>query len=129
MSLTGGPGGAAPGVNDMYIYIPPIAGTYGPSQELYFSQPVRNIVFPNGLAGSNAGCRVAPTANVQVTLNKNGVSIGTVNIAAGATTATFTFTSTVTFNGLTDTFSITAPAMVDHTFAGFWIDILASRNN
>jgi hypothetical protein len=128
--LAGGPNqGAAPGVNDMYIYIPPIAGTYGPAQELYFSQPVRNVIFPSGMTSSNSGCRVAPTGNIVVSLNKNGIQFGTVNIAAGATTATFTVSSSVMFNGLTDTFSITAPVTVDKTFAGFWLDIYATRNN
>jgi len=114
--------------NDMYIYIPPIAGIYGTGQELYYAKPVRPFTLPVGLAGSNAGCRVAPTNSVQVTLYKNGSSIGTINIAPGATTATFTFTSAVPFNGSTDTFSIGAPATVDQSFAGFWADFLATRS-
>lgn len=114
--------------NDFYIYTPPIAGNYAASQELYFSQPPRGFTLPSGLTGSNAGCRVAPTSAVQVTLLKNGSSIGTINIASGATTATFTFTSAVTINGSTDTFSMTAPATQDRTFAGFWCDLLATRS-
>ena len=114
--------------NDVYIYIPPIAGSYAPSQELYFGQPVRPITFPAGLTGTNAGCRLAPLANVQVTIQKNGASVGTINIAAASTTATFTFTSAVSFNGSTDTLTIVAPTSQDRQFAGFWVDFLVSRS-
>lgn len=131
MSLSGdsSTGGAAPGVNDMYIYTPVIAGTYSSSQELYYSQPVRNLTLPANLTNSNGGCRIAPTSSVQVSLKKNGVQFATVNIAGGATTATVTMASSVSFSGTGDTFSITAPAVVDATFAGFWLDIYASRAN
>jgi hypothetical protein len=114
--------------SDFYIYIPPIAGTYGSSQEIYYSKPPRTITFPVGLAGSTGGCRVAPTSNVSVGLFKNGSSIGSVNIAAAATTATYTFTSAITFAGVTDSFSISAPVTADPTFAGFWLDIFATRS-
>ena len=120
--------GTATGANDFYISIPARAGLYPASDELYYSKPVRKITFPVGLVGTNSGCRIAPTAAVQVTLLKNGVSIGTVNIAGGATTATITFTSAVTFDPtIPDSFSVTAPVTTDITFAGFWLDILATR--
>lgn len=114
-------------VNDMYIYIPPVAGTYGTSQELYFSEPVRSITFPLNLSGTHAGCRNAPTGNIQVTIQKNGSSIGTINIASGATTATYTFSSAVTFNGSTDTFTLIAPGTPDRTLAGFWVNFYVGR--
>jgi Putative phage tail protein len=129
VSLDGTNGPAAPGVNDMYIYIPTTAGTYGPSQELFFSTPVRNITLPVALAGTHAGCRGAPTGSVTVSMLKNGVSFGTINIAAGATTATYTMTAAVSFNGTTDTFSLSAPASPDATFSGFWVNFYASRSN
>ena len=122
-------GGAGGGINDMYIYIPPVSGLYGANQELYFAIPVRNITIAANLFGSNAGCRVAPTSNVTVQLLQNGSSIGSVNFAAGSTTATFTFTNAITWNGFSDTFQILAPSTVDKTFAGFWFDIMASRAN
>lgn len=121
--------GAGGGVNDMYIYTPPIAGLYGANQEIFYAKPVRAITLPLGLVGSHAGCRVAPTANVHVTLKKNGVSIGTVDILAGSLVATFTFAAGVAFNGTTDDFTVIAPSSTDSTFAGFWCDFYASRSN
>jgi hypothetical protein len=119
---------------DMYIYIPTVAGIYAANQELFYSQPVRTITLPIGLTNTNAGCRVAPTGNVVVTLEKNGSSIGTINFTAASTTPTFTFTSAVTFTPGTsppidggDSFSIIAPSSSDATFAGFWADFYASR--
>jgi hypothetical protein len=121
--------GAGGGIADIYLYIPPVAGTYGPSQELYYTQPVRNIVFPQFLVGCAAGCRVAPTANCAVELLQDGVSIGTVNFTAGLTTTTFTFANAISFNGFSDTFQVLAPATVDATFAGFWMALQIARLN
>jgi hypothetical protein len=114
-------------VNDLYIYIPPTAGVYVAAQELFYSIPVHAFTLAISLAGSHAGCRTAPTGSIAVTINKNGVSIGTVNIAGGATTATFTFASAVAFNGLTDILQLVAPGSPDATFAGFWVDFQALR--
>ena len=125
----GGGSGGGPGPNDFYIYIPPVAGTYAGSQELYFSQPVRNITLPQSLSNSAAGCRTAPTGSITVTLKKNGSSIGTVNIAAGQTTATFTFSAAVSFNGVSDTLQVVAPSSPDTTFTGFWLNLYATRSN
>lgn len=117
------------GVEDIWVYIPTVAGTYIANQELFYSQPPRSITLPVGLSGTLGGCRVAPTGNVQVVLLKNGSSIGTVNIAASATTATYTFSSSITFNGTSDSYSIQAPNSPDATFAGFYLDMRAIRNN
>jgi hypothetical protein len=116
-------------VEDIWVYVPTIAGTYISNQEFFYSKPPRSITLPSGLTGTLGGCRVAPTGNVQVVLLKNGSSIGTVNIAASATTATYTFTSSVTFNGTSDSFSIQAPSSPDGTFAGFYLDMRAIRNS
>ena len=119
-------------MNDYHIYIPPVAGTYGTSQELYYEEVVRIVTMPVGLAGSQAGCRVAPTANLQVQLLHNGTVVGTVNFTAGSTVPTITFTNAITFYtsetiGGADSFQVLAPATVDKSFAGFWMVILASR--
>lgn len=124
--------GAGGGVNDYHIYIPPVAGTYGTAQELFYEEVVRVVVMPSGLGGSQAGCRIAPTANLQVGLYQNGVLIGTVNFTAGNPVPTFTFTNSITFFSSTtvggaDSFSVVAPTVVDHSFAGFWMVILAAR--
>jgi len=119
-------GGYTGAPNDMYIYIPPAAGTYSASQELYYSQPVRNITLPQNLTGSNTGCRSNPTSTAVVTLNKNGASIGTISFNTLGV-PTITFSSAVTFNGTSDTFSITAPSSPDATFKGFWVNLLVGR--
>src|SRR5579859_1229639 len=125
-------GGGGPSANDFYIYIPPAAGIYTNGQQLYYSQPTRTITMPSGLVGTNAGAITAPTGDIQVTLKKNGSPIGTINFAAGQIVPTITFSGDVTFTpgGLIDTgdtFEIDAPATADATFAGFWIDIFATR--
>jgi len=119
-------GGYTGAPNDMYIYIPPAAGTYSANQELYYSQPVRNITLPQNLTGSNTGCRSNPTSTAVITLNKNGASIGTISFNTSGV-PTITFSSAVTFNGTSDTFSITAPSSPDLTFKGFWVNILVGR--
>lgn len=124
----GGSGGGTAGANDMIIYIPPAAGTYTANQELYFSTPVRNVTLPAALAGSNIGCRQNPTSTATVTLKKNGSSIGTVSISTSGV-PTVTFTTAVTFNGTSDTFSMTAQASPDPTFAGLWTDLYCTRSN
>lgn len=115
--------------NDMYINVPTAAGIYTANQELFYSEPTRNVTIPSGLSGTNAWCRNVPTGSVSVALKKNGSSIGTINFAASSTTPTFTFTGSVSFNGTGDSFSITAPSTQDATFAGFGCDIWATRSN
>ena len=58
---------------------------------------VRAYRLPTSLVGSQLKCDVAPTATLTLSLYKNAVSIGTMSIAAGATTGTFNFTAAVTF--------------------------------
>lgn len=127
-----GTSGAGGGISDYHIYIPPVAGAYGTGQELYYEEVVRIVVMPVGLVGSQAGCRVAPAANLQVVMNKNGSPIGTINFTAGSLVPTITFANSVTFLtsstiGLADSFSIDAPTTVDHSFAGFWCVLFAGR--
>jgi hypothetical protein len=121
--------GAGGGINDVYIYLPPVAGTYGTLQELYYTVFVRQVTLPAGLVGSVGGCRVAPAANVQVSIYQNGVLIGTINIAASSLVATFTFTNAITWDGATDSFQLVAPTVVDQDFAGFWVAFEGSRAN
>lgn len=126
---SGGGGGSNPGgVDDSIIYVPIAAGTYTAGQELFFTVYPRNVTFPVNLTGTNTGSRVNPTGTVVLTLKKNGVSIGTISITSGGV-ATISFAAAVSFNGTTDSFSITAPSPADSTFAGFYIAIYASRSN
>lgn len=78
----------------------------------------------SGLPGSLISCEIAPTANWTMTLKKNGTSIGSGTVLAGATTGTWTFSSTVTFaDG--DVLTLTAPAS-DSTMSGISYTIIAS---
>jgi hypothetical protein len=49
--------------------------------------------FVAGLPSNRGKCNVAPTGSVTLPIKNNGVSIGSMNIAAGATTATWTMAS------------------------------------
>ena len=91
--------------------------TYGNGQVILRHAPVLPFVLKAGLSGARAGCVVAPTGSIAVAIKKNGSSVGTINIAAGATTATFTFAGDVSFT-TSDTLTVTAPASADVTLAG-----------
>ena len=82
------------------------------------------MTLPASLTGSVAKARVAPTGSYAITIQKNGSSIGTINFAAGSTTATFTFSSTQTFSP-GDVISFLSPATPDGsgyfwTLSGSW---------
>jgi len=125
---TGGTNPSSPPnlANDMYMYR---AGTYSNSQELTRITPSRNVTLPVNLTASVATCDVAPAVNVTVTINKNGASVGTVNFAAGSTTGTFTFASSVSLNGTGDVITLVAPSTADVNFAGASITLWATRSN
>jgi hypothetical protein len=86
----------------------------------------RAVTLPISLTGSKAGCGSASTGAKAFTLNKNGSSIGTVNIAGSATTATFTFSAGVSF-AAGDILSIVAPTPQDATLADFFVTLLGTR--
>jgi hypothetical protein len=95
-------------------------------EELFNATMKTGDSLPAGLTGSLLRCEVAPTVNWTVTLYRNGVSIGTGTINAGATTGTWTFASTVTFaDG--DAWTANAPATQDATCSGVSYTILGTR--
>jgi len=75
----------------------------------------RAIGFPANFSSSYAKCVTAATAATTMTVLKNGISVGSVTFAAGATTGTFS-TPALTFSAA-DVMIITANATVDATFA------------
>jgi hypothetical protein len=95
------------------------AGKYGAGQVIVRHAPVRQFVLKASLTGSRAGCVVAPTSSATIKIKKNGSDVGSINIAGAATTATFTFSSDVTFT-TSDTLTIVAPASADATLAGIF---------
>jgi hypothetical protein len=92
------------------------AGSPGISQviERYiFATPV---TFPAGLAGSYGTAGTAATALATFAIQKNGSTVGTMALAAGATSASFTMTSATSVAG-GDVLTIIAPASPDATLA------------
>lgn len=87
--------------------------------QLLGSTFVTSVTLPVGLVGSTGGCKVAPTGNVTITINQNGSSIGTINIASGSTAATFTFANQVVLNP-SDVVSFVFQGTTDATVAGIW---------
>lgn len=75
----------------------------------------RAITFPINLTGSVAVCVTAPSTDVSMPILQNGVQIGSIDWATGTTSATFTFSSAVTFAS-GDFLDIIAPSPLDATF-------------
>lgn len=70
---------------------------------------------------------VAPTANTDFTIKKNGSSCGTIRFEAGSPTSILiTFASTVTF-AVGDLLQITAPGTADATLADISITLVGKR--
>src|SRR5262249_25626900 len=67
------------------------------------------VTFPAGLGGSYATAGTAASAAATLTIAKNGAAIGTMQFAAGATSATFTMSSATGF-APGDVLTIAAPA-------------------
>jgi hypothetical protein len=77
----------------------------------------RGVNFPTGLSGSYGSAGTAPsTTAVAIAVQKNGVQVGTMNFAVGATTATFTMASATSFSA-SDVLSLVMPAIADAAFA------------
>jgi hypothetical protein len=96
------------------------------SQELFVVEMVGGEALPINLTGSLGGCEVAPTGSITCALTKNGSSIGSMNIAAGATAATFTFSAAVSFAS-TDKLKFAAPSSIDATLAGLFYTFIGTR--
>jgi hypothetical protein len=103
-----------------------IQGPLAPSDIIYKVTPSVNLVLASGLPGSTCNLDTAATSAFVLTLNKNGVAVGTFNFAAASTQASVTFTSNVWFNAGTDVFSIVGPAIPDLTASNFSITIAGS---
>jgi len=86
----------------------------------------RTTVFPAGLTGSYAKSEVAATASTTFAILKNGASIGSIVWGAGATVATFTFTTEQTF-AAGDLLKVVAPAVIDVSLADIGITLVGTR--
>lgn len=95
-------------------------------QVLLSYQPTKALTLPVALAGSFASAAVAATAAATLTISKNGTSVGTINFAIGATTATFTFAAATTF-AAGDMLGVAAQHIPDVTLAGLSFSLFGSR--
>lgn len=86
----------------------------------------RAVTFPTSLTGSIGKASVAATAQTDFDVQKNGISVGTVRFAAGATTATFIAASAITL-AAGDLLSVVAPSSVDATLANVGIVLAGTR--
>jgi hypothetical protein len=102
-----------------------VAGLPGNGALVYQEVFARKVTFPAALASSQAVFGTAATGAIAFTLKKNGSSIGTINIGAGATVATFTFASAVTF-APGDILTVIAPSPQDGTASDFSATLLTS---
>ena len=74
------------------------------------------VTFSAGLSGSYGASGIAATAAATFAIAKNGTAIGTMDFAAGASSASFTMASASTF-AAGDILTIAAPATPDATLA------------
>jgi hypothetical protein len=108
---------------DIAVYI---EGTTTASEVLLFFVATRAFTWPASLTGSYAKASVAATASTTFTILRNGSSVGSFAFAAGGTTATFSFSSAITF-ALGDTIEITGPATPDTTLANIGITFAGTQ--
>jgi hypothetical protein len=85
----------------------------------------RAATLPASLTGSHAGCQVHPTSPTVFKIYKGGGQIGSINIASGTATATFTFASAVTF-AAGDLLTVEAQVTPDATMEGLHFNFAGS---
>lgn len=116
-------GGSSTQPHDLHVFIPGL-----PAANVTVFRFVATIAFDlaSALAGSYCDAEAAATSTATFTLKKNGSSIGTIQWAAAATTATFTFASPVSF-AAGDVFTITSPGTQDATLANVSLNLAGTR--
>jgi hypothetical protein len=111
------------GIYDFPVYY---NGKPGASEVMMKVVCVRAFTLPAGLTLSQGYATTVPTGAVSFGLEKNGSSIGSVDFAASASTATFTFVSAVSF-AAGDRLELIAPASQDATLAAISITLAGTR--
>jgi hypothetical protein len=86
----------------------------------------RTVTFPVNLTGSKAKAGTAATSSAVFSIQKNGVQIGTITVAAGQTVGTFSLASETTF-GAPDVLDIIGPSPRDATLANMHITLSGLR--
>jgi hypothetical protein len=95
-------------------------------EELFNVSMLAGDTLPIHLTGSLLQCEVAPTSNYTLTLYRNGSSIGTGTILAGATTGAWTFAAGVTFAS-GDFFKAISQTPQDTTLSGVAYTLIGTR--
>jgi hypothetical protein len=111
--------------HDVHAFHPGVPG----ASALVFRGPIaRAFTFPADFAGSYFSASANATASTVFDVQKNGVSIGTVTIAAGGTVATFaTSGGTAQSFAAGDLLTIIAPATPDSTLADVGFALAGAR--
>ncbi|MGH8562710.1 MAG: hypothetical protein ACREXW_00965 [Gammaproteobacteria bacterium] len=86
----------------------------------------RRVWFPAGLRGSRGRAGTAATAQTDIDVQRNGVSVGTIRFAAGGTVATFIMAQSRVF-GIGDALKLIAPASPDATLADVTFSLAGTR--
>lgn len=86
----------------------------------------QTIELASGLTGSFCTSEIASTAAKSFDIKKNGSNVGTIDFAASATSATFTFATDTTFNA-GDDIKIVGPAVQDATLSDIALSIKGLR--
>ena len=102
------------------------SGTLPASQVLMRYPFPRAVDFPAGLTGSRGVAASAATGTTTLDLRKNGTSVGSVQYAASATTATFTMASATSF-AAGDVLTVHAPGTADATLADLGLSLAGTR--
>lgn len=87
----------------------------------------RAVAFANNFSGSYARASVAATGSTVFDVQKNGVSIGSITFAAGATSGTFTTSGTGVSFAAGDILLIVGPNTADATLANVGIVLAGTR--
>jgi hypothetical protein len=99
-----------------------------PASQVLLRYPFpRGVDFPAGLTGSRGVSAVAATATTTLDIRKNNTSVGSVQWAASATTATFTMASATSFTA-GDILTVHAPASADATLADLGLSLAGTRS-
>ena len=104
-----------------------VSGSPTSSQEVIRFVAPRAIYFQDDFANSRLDAGTAATAEAVFTVKDEGVSIGTITVAAAGTTGTFATTATDHTVDAGDILTIEAPSSVDATLADISITLYGAR--
>ena len=109
------------------VYIPTfLQGLLIDDEKLFTYLTADGFDLPSGLTGSVGYVDVVATAATTIDIRKNGSSVGSIDFALGANTATFTFTTLTSF-AVGDRLTLFAPSTADVTLADISVTLKGTR--